>query len=117
MLHALRLRSVLIELDLVSLVLSVAHRALDILLSLLWRRTPKQHVDLFERHLLGLWDEEEDEDSVRKTEDAKHDEGFPPDVVDGFRRDFRDDEVEEPLCGCGEADTVSTCRMSVWCSI
>lgn len=108
MLHALRLRSVLIKLDLVSLVLSIAHRALDILLPLLRRRASEQHVDLFERHLLGLRDEEEDEDSVREAEDAEHDEGFPPDVVDGFRGDFRDDEVEEPLRGCGETDTIST---------
>lgn len=97
-LNLLRLRPILTQLPL----LRKSH--LNVPLPASSIHIPKQHIDLFEAELLGLGDEDPDERRHGEAEAAEHDEGAPFDAVDGFGRDFGDDEVEEP--GGGEGGLV-----------
>lgn len=90
----------------------------------------EQDVNLFKRHSLCLRKEQENKDSIGKTEDAKHQKGAPAledmldepksntfglgayNAIDSRRGDLRDDEVEQPLRGSRETDTI--CTESGW---
>lgn len=74
--------------------------------ALLLGNLAKQDVHVLQRAALGLFEEEEHKGAHGHTEDAKHDEGLPADVVDSRRRDFGNDKVEQPLRGGSKSDTV-----------
>lgn len=63
--------------------LPLRQRILDVLLPARGVDRAEQHVDLLERELLRLRDEEQDEGRHAEAEAAEHDERAPADVVDG----------------------------------
>jgi hypothetical protein len=79
---------------------------LHISLSLNLIDSSKHKVHLFQSLALGLLQEEGDEDTHASAEASEHDESLPSNGVDGAGSDLRDDEVEEPLSGSSEADTI-----------
>lgn len=85
---------------------ALVQHMLHVRLPLVLADDAKQHVHVLEREALGLPDEEDDKQAHADAEAAKHDEGAPPDVVDGRGRDLGDDKVEEPLRRGGETDAV-----------
>jgi len=66
----------------------------------------EQDLHILERAALGLLNKEPDKDEVGSTEDAEHEENSPADVVDGAWGHVCDGEVEEPLSGCCQTNTV-----------
>lgn len=75
-------------------------------LSLYFIDSPKHKVHLLQGLPLGLLQEEGDEKAHASAEASEHDESLPADGVDGTRCDLGNDEVEEPLGGSSEADTI-----------
>lgn len=86
--------------------LSLLQGVFDISTSLLLINSTENEVHLFQGPALGLFEEHDDEDTHGKAEDAKHEEGFPANLIDSARGNLGDDEVEQPLCGGSETDTV-----------
>lgn len=88
--------------------LSLLQSVLDISTSLLLINSAEDEIHLLEGAALGLFEEYNHKDAHGKTEDTEHEEGSPADLVDGARSDLGNDEVEQPLGGCTEADTIGT---------
>lgn len=84
------------------------YSSLDIRRTLGRVNSAEQNVHILKGLALCLPNEEEGEDAVCEAEDAEHDEGLPAKVVDGVRCEFRDNEVEEPLGGRGQADSIGS---------
>lgn len=82
--------------------------ALNILSSPSRINSAEQDIHILKTASLGLLDEEEGEDTHGQTENTKHQERPPSDVVDGSWCDLGDNEVEEPLCRCGQTNTVGS---------
>lgn len=78
-------------------------RLLDILGPGLCVHNTKDDINLLEGQLLSLWNKDPDEDRHRQAEDGEHKECLPSNTVNGGRRNFGDDKVEEPL-GCSYED-------------
>lgn len=68
----------------------------------------EQDVHVLQTAVLGLLHEDQHKDAHGQAEDAEHQEGPPPDVVDRRRGDLRDDEVKQPLGGSADSDAVRT---------
>lgn len=68
----------------------------------------KQDVHVLQTAVLGLLHEDKHKHAHGQAEDAEHQEGPPPDVVDRRWGDLRDDEVEEPLRGGADSDAIRT---------
>jgi hypothetical protein len=88
--------------------LSLVQGVLDIGTSLLLIDSTEDEIHLLEGAALGLFEENDHKDAHGEAEDAEHEESSPANLVDGARGDFGDDEVEQPLGGCTEADTIGT---------
>lgn len=88
--------------------LGLLQGVLDISTSLLLIDSPENEVHLLQSPSLGFLEENEDETTHGETEDTKHEEGPPSNLVNGPRSDLGDDEVEQPLSSCSKSNTVST---------
>ena len=84
------------------LVQSVLHIRTTLLLS----NGTKDQIHFLQGPALGFLNEEGDKDSISSAEDAEHDEGLPANAMDGARGDLGNNEVEQPLSGSSETDTV-----------
>lgn len=84
------------------LVQSVLHIRTTLFLS----NGTEDQIHVLQGPALGFFHEESDKDSIGSAEDAEHDEGLPANAVDGTRSNFSNDEVEQPLSGSSETDTV-----------
>lgn len=71
-----------------------------------WRSFCDKHtcVHLFERFPLCFLDEEPNEYHECPIEDAKHQKGLPPKILNGVWRSLGEDKVEQPLCGSSNSD-------------
>jgi len=85
---------------------TLVQHTLDIRSTHIRLHSPEQDLHVLEGSALGLLNEEVDKDEVSSAEDAEHQEDLPADVVDGAGCHVGDSEVEEPLRGGGESDTV-----------
>lgn len=86
--------------------LSLLQGVFDISESLLLINSTENEVHLLQGPALCLFEEYDDEDTHGKAEDAKHEEGFPAYLIDSAGGNLSDDEVEQPLRGGSEPDTV-----------
>jgi hypothetical protein len=88
--------------------LSLLQGVLNVSTSLLLINGTEDEIHLFQGPALGFLKEDQYEHTHGKAEDAKHEECSPADLVDCTGSNFGDNKVEKPLCGCSEANTVST---------
>jgi hypothetical protein len=88
--------------------LSLLQSVFDISTSLLLINGTEDEIHLLEGAALGLFEEYNHKDAHGETEDAEHEESSPANLVDGARSHLGNDEVEQPLGGCTEADTIGT---------
>lgn len=86
--------------------LSLLQGVFHISASLLLINSTEDEIHFLQGPAFGLFEEYDDEGTHGKAEDAKHKESFPANLIDSTRGNFRNDEVEQPLCGGTEADTV-----------
>lgn len=86
--------------------LSLLQGVFHISTSLLLINSTENEIHLLQGSAFGLFEEYDDEDTHGKAEDAKHEESLPANLIDSTRGNLSDDEVEQPLCGGTETDTV-----------
>lgn len=73
---------------------------------LLLVNSPENEIHLFQGPAFGFLEEDHHENAHGSAENAKHEEGPPPNLVYVMRSDLGDDKVEQPLCGCSKANTI-----------
>lgn len=79
---------------------------LHVSLSLYLINSTEYKVHLLECLSFGFLEEDSHEYTHASAEGSEHDECFPAHGVDGTRSDFGDDEIEEPLSGGSEPNTI-----------